>query len=198
MLRIITLVLVLAASSSAFADPGTPLERDDLRRALKEQRKINLARFHDYRRHKVYPHNTYRPGLLNVWKDENDHLCAVATLVHLDGKDALVDQIAASENFVKTADLTGGPLVDWMLTSGFTQEEIVMIQAPTDEDIAQEERARRREERRDQARLAKLYKSVETTLATERVADAGLELATARLAERPELAAALLAKFPAR
>ena len=197
MLRITTLLVALAASSSAFAEPTPSIDQADLRRALAQQRKVNLARFHDYRRHKVYPHNTYRSGMTNVWKDANDHLCAVATLVHLDGKDALVDQIATDQNFVKTADLTAGPLVDWMLTSGFTQEEIVMIQAPTDEDIAREERALRREQRRDDARLSRVYKSVESTLETERVAEAGLDLATARLVERPELAAALLAKFPA-
>lgn len=196
MLRITTLLVVLAAASPAFAEP-TQIDRDDLRRALKEQRKVNLARFHDYRRHKVYPHNTYEPGMMNIWRDSDERLCAVATLVHLDGKDALVDKIALDQNFVRTADLTSGPLVDWMLTSGFTQEEIVMIQAPTDEDIAREDRARRRAEARELVRLAKVYKSVETTLATPRVAEAGLDLATARLAERPELAQALLAKFPA-
>jgi hypothetical protein len=92
-----------------------------------------------------------------------------------------------------------------VLTSGFTQEEVVMIQAPTEADMAAEEELQRAEARRikrwlacEDRRLAIVYKTVETTLETDRVADAGIELATERLAQHPELAAGLLAKHPAR
>src|SRR5262249_40759953 len=144
-----------------------------------------------------------QPGMLNVWKDYDDHLCAVATLVHLDGRDDIVDSVARDENFVKTANLTGGPLIDWVLTSGLTQEEIVMIQQPSAADVEAGEAASRDEQRRikrwlrrEDNRLAGIYKTVESTLKTDRIADAGLDLATARLAERPELAQALIDKSP--
>jgi hypothetical protein len=80
-----------------------------------------------------------------------------------------------------------------------------MIQAPTEADMAAEEELQRAEARRikrwlarEDRRLAIVYKTVETTLETDRVADAGIELATERLAQHPELAAGLLAKHPAR
>lgn len=204
-MRMSTLVfaLVVATGGSAFAEALKLDTHAALRRALNEERKVNLERFHDYRRAKVYPHNSYEQSRINVWRDADDHLCAVATLVHLDGKDELVNTIAKDNNFVKTSTLTDGPLIDWVLTSGFTQEEVVMIQAPTEADIEAEEAQQRAEARRikrwlarEDRRLAAVYKTVETTLETDRIADAGLDLATERLARHPELAAALMAKYP--
>jgi len=210
MLRATTIFLVLVGSITqvAAAPPAdvtqtATIDRTELRRALADERKVNLARFHDYRKKRVYPHNTYEPGMINVWKDADDHLCAVATLVHLDGKDDLVDSLARDQNFVKTADLNDGPLIDWVLTSGFTQEEVVMIQQPTAADVEAMEAEYRAEQRRikrwlkrEDTRLSKTYRTVEKTLSTDRIADAGLDLATARLAQHPELAQALLAKHP--
>jgi hypothetical protein len=210
MLRATTLLLCLVGSvtvARAAPDPqpdAPGIDKTELRRALGEERAMHLARFDEYRKKRVYPHNTYEPGMLNVWRDADDHLCAIATLVHLDGKDDVVDAIAKGDNFVKTADLTDGPVMDWMLTSGFTQEEVVMIQQPSAADVEQMEREYRAEERRkkralarEDNRLAKVYKTVEKTLTSPRIADAGLDLATARLAQHPDLAKALLAKHPA-
>jgi hypothetical protein len=211
MLRATTLLLCLVGFSTvaqaAPADSPDPnanenaIDRVQLRQALVEERQVNLERFHAYRKKRIYPHNTYQPGMLNVWKDDDDHLCAVATLVHLGGRDDIVDTVAGNDNFVKTADLTDGPLIDWVLSSGLTQEEVVMIQQPSAADVAAMEAEERAEQRRikrylarEDARLAKVYKTVEKTLTAPRIADAGLDLATARLAQHPDLAKALLAK----
>jgi hypothetical protein len=173
-------------------------EKVALRKALASQRKINLERFHAYRVKRVYPHNTYEPGQLNVWKDEDGHLCAVATLVHNAGLDNLVEQ-TAKDNFFKVADLTDGPVLEWALTSGLTQEELAMIQQPTEADIAQEEALARREKRRikrwlkrEDNRLESNYRLVERTLAAGRIAEAGLDIAVARLMHRDDLAAIVL------
>ena len=138
--------------------------------------------------------------MLNVWKDNDGHLCAVATLLEKAGRDDLVEATAKESNFVRIADLTGGPVMDWVLTSGLTQEEIVMIQQPTQADIEADEWERKMElrklaraQRREDNRLEANYVTVEHTLKTARVAEAGLEVAVARLAKRPDLAAALLA-----
>jgi len=199
---VLLVAITLAAAGAARAD-DTPTHPDTaaLRAALAKQRAVNLARFHEYRTKRVYPHNLYEPGMMNVWKDPDGHLCAIATLVHEGGHDDLVEQTAKAENFVKLADLTDGPLVDWVLTSGFTQEEAVMIQAPTEADMEQYEAEQRRDERRlarklkrEDARLAKGYIAVEHALAEPRIADAGLDLAVARLQAHPELVAALVGK----
>jgi hypothetical protein len=113
------------------------------------------------------------------------------------GHDDLVDATANDRNFVKLADVTTGPLVDWILTSGLTQEEAVMIQQPTEEEVEAEEQDRLRAIRREDRRLAKNYIAVERALKEPRIADAGLDVAVARLVARPELAAQLLAATPA-
>ncbi|HEY5950550.1 MAG TPA: hypothetical protein VIV40_33895 [Kofleriaceae bacterium] len=105
-------------------------DRAEVRKALEQRRAKNLAAFRKYRRAGVYPHNTVRPGPLNVWRDADGHLCAAATLIWNDGKHDLVDQTADSDNQIRLMNVTKGPLLDWIMTSGFTIEEIDMIQAP--------------------------------------------------------------------
>jgi hypothetical protein len=41
-----------------------------------------------------------------------------------------VQQQARENNFIRLADLTEGAIYEWILRSGFTQEEVTMIQAP--------------------------------------------------------------------
>jgi len=200
MQRLVLLVACLcAAADAAHAD----VDRAQLRADLAAARSAHLKVFHTYRRARVYPHNSYEPGMLNVWRDQDGHLCAVATMVDRDGQDAIVNQIADGDNFVKVADLKDGPLTDWMLTSGFTQEELAMIQWPTwaqDDPVGyakamREQRARERAVAREDRRLAAGYYATEHTLKDKRVEEAGLDVAVARLATRPELAAALHARL---
>jgi hypothetical protein len=200
----VIITAVLASTGPAVAgDAPTQPDTAALRAALVKQRATNLKRFEEYRQKRVYPHNTYQPGMLNVWKDQDGHLCAIATLVHDSGRDDLVDAIASDQNFVKLADVTSGPIADWILTSGLTQEEAVMIQQPSEADVewmeaeqARQERILKRKLAREDRRLNKSYVAVERALEEPRIADAGLDVAVARLAARPELAAALLAGQP--
>ena len=201
MIRTILVAAILfSIGASARADVAPAPDQSELRAALVRQRKENLKRFHDYRVKGIYPHNKYEPGMRNVWKDPDAHLCAIATLVNAAGLTDLVEATAKDANFVKIAELDHGPLVDWILTSGLTQEEAVMIQAPTEADMEMYEAQQRREARklaraiaREDQRLAKNYVAVERALAQPRIADAGLDLAVARLAAHPELARKLLA-----
>jgi hypothetical protein len=197
----VLIALVLASAGPALADTApTGPDTAALRAALVKQRALNLKRFEAYREKRVYPHNLYAPDTRNVWKDPDGHLCAIATLVHDSGNDDLVEAIAKDENFVKLADVTSGPIVDWILTSGLTQEEAVMIQAPTEADMEAYEAEQRAEQRKLARKLARAdkrlngnYVAVERALEEPRIADAGLDVAVARLAARPDLAAKLLA-----
>jgi tetratricopeptide (TPR) repeat protein len=54
--------------------------------------------------------------------------CAVGHLIRLDGRENLVDQVAATSNHIRIEDVRRGPLVDWMYSSGLTQEECALIQ----------------------------------------------------------------------
>ncbi|MEO8706046.1 MAG: hypothetical protein ABI867_38810 [Kofleriaceae bacterium] len=203
MLRTTLLFAVIASlslTSSAGADTTATVDRAELRKALEKQRATNLKRFHSYRLKGVYPHNTYELGMKNVWIDESGNLCAVATLMQVDGQEAIVATTAKDQNFVRIAELTSGPLIDWVLTSGLTQEEIVMIQQPSQADIEEMEWQERREARkrkralaREDRRLAANYRVTEKALEQKTIARAGLDLAVERLAQRPKLAAALIA-----
>lgn len=183
--------------------PDTPLGAQHLDRAavrakLAQQRAANLARFRAYQAKRAFPSNTFTDGKLNVWLDRDGRLCAAATIIQLSGRDALVAHVAATNNFVRLADVTDGALMDWMLTSGFTQDEIAAIQEPfmgvadepalepRPEPILVDRRLRRAEDRR----LAAKYRQVERQLVKN--AAKSLDRATDLLMARPDLARQLL------
>jgi hypothetical protein len=172
-------------------------DRAALRAKLAEQRAANLARFRAYRTAGVYPSNVYKPELANVWRDQGGHYCAAATIIRASGQAALVARVAEQDNFIRLADVTSGPLMDWILTSGLTQDELALIQRPfrpvtprpelrPQRPLPVEADLRGAETRR----LAKLYAQIERQLAAN--GKASLDLAVDRLMQHPQLAAAFL------
>jgi hypothetical protein len=124
-----------AAAEADVAEPPAgfaprALDRAALRAALIQARATNLAAFRTYQRKGVFPSNTYKGQKLNVWLDEFGHFCAAATIIKMSGQDELVNRVAEQNNFIRLADVRQGPVMDWILTSGFTQEEIAAIQEP--------------------------------------------------------------------
>jgi hypothetical protein len=192
------------AAPTHFAQPpgaGAPsyrriaLDRAQLRAALARARAKNLAAFRDYQRKAVFPSNTFSDKTLNVWRDDAGHLCAAATIIKSSGQDALVERVAEQNNFIRLADVTAGPLMDWMLTSGFTQDEIVAIQKPFQPvgvrptnpadpvvAVAVDGRLRAAE---DQRLIAK-YRQVDAMIVANQ--NTSLDAATDRLMRRPALA----------
>lgn len=173
------------------------LDRAQVRAKLLANRRANIARFHAYRVAGVYPSNVFTNSLANIWRDQQGHFCAAATIIRASGAVELVDQIAEDNNFFRIADVEQGPVMDWILTSGLTQQELVMIQKPfrpvtsrpelQPDDIVKIDPKLRAAETR---RLAKLYAAIEAKLVkTQR---ANLELAVERLMKRPDLARQLL------
>ncbi len=106
------------------------VDSQEIRSRLAERRALNMARLLDYANAGVFPKNTFNDGPLNVFVDTEGHICAAANLINLDGFGALVQRTAAANNYTVLAKVKKGPLMDWMLTSGFTQEEIALIQEP--------------------------------------------------------------------
>jgi hypothetical protein len=104
--------------------------RARLRKVLASRRAKNVAAFRAYARRGVFPHNYVTSGALNVWTDEDGHLCAAATMIFRSGARSLVREVARTDNYVKLGDVTEGPLMDWILTSGLTQAEVAAIQEP--------------------------------------------------------------------
>jgi hypothetical protein len=164
-----------------------PPERADVQKALQKRRAKNLAAFRAYRKGGVYPHNTWRTGPLNVWQDASGHLCAAATMISKDGKSDLVTKTAEKDNFIRLQNVTEGPLLDWIMTSGFTIEEIDRIQAPA---VFPDEMVTPEVAKAEDARLAKSYAATDTWLAAR--TKAGLDTAADRLMKNPWLAHALV------
>ena len=117
--------------------------------------------------------------------DADGHLCAAATMIDKDGKHELVDDVAKANNYQRLMDVTEGPLLDWILTSGFTIEEIDRIQAPMIEpdfpviDYSYQDQ-----------QLAAGYLKTEKALVKKQ--KASLDLAAKRLMENPHLARQLV------
>ena len=154
--------------------------REAVRNALAKRREHNAAAFHAYIVRGVYPHNTYRVGPLNVWRDAEGHLCAAATMISQDGHRQLAQRTGDETNNLRLLDVVEGPLLDWMLTSGFTIEEIDQIQEPGFEQPIQTDY------RKEDAKLRRGYTATEVFL--KKHAKADLDTATDRLLANPELA----------
>lgn len=102
----------------------------EMRETLAARRAKMIERLEEYKDAGVFPKNRVSKTMINVFRDEDGHLCAVANLIHLDGLDELVDRTAKNDNFAKVAEKLDGGLHDWVLTSGLTREEVAFIQAP--------------------------------------------------------------------
>ena len=196
--------LLASLATPAFADrvdarrpsemPVTSVSRDAVRTKLAAQRAANIARFHAYRTAGVYPSNIYTPGALNVWRDDDGHLCAAATIIDASGAHDLVQETSVANNFIRLADVTEGPLMDWIITSGLTQAELVTIQRPfmgvADPGSPQRPIVDARKKLAETARLAAKYKAIEAAIA--KATKASLDRATDRLMANPVLARAFL------
>jgi hypothetical protein len=198
-----------AAGAAAFAphadmpDPGLrvaprrTLDRATVRAALVQARSRNLSAFRDYQKAGVFPSNTFKGKKLNVWLDADGHFCAAATIIKTSGQDDLVNKVAEQNNFIRLADVKQGPLMDWILMSGFTQDEIAAIQEPfmpvmnpQPEPLAPilvDNKLRKAED----ARLLAKYKQVDKSLVKN--ANKSLDKATDRLMKNPTLAWQLIA-----
>jgi hypothetical protein len=116
------------ATTTAVPTTMSVSDAGDPRAALAAQRALQIQRLHDYRLAARFPANVYVEGWLNVFQGEDGSLCAVANLIHQSGRDDLVAQVVRENNFVALRDVHDGPIMDWILASGLTHEETVMIQ----------------------------------------------------------------------
>jgi hypothetical protein len=183
-LALLTLLVISCTSAPA---PQAPVSQQTrlpepaaVRAQLAARRTVHLGRLLAYADAGVFPANDVRPGPLNVFIDRAGHLCAAANLMALDGQRALVVAAASDDNFVVLGNVKSGALYDWMLASGFTQEEIAMIQEPYMFEP---------DPQAEQQRLQGVLRGVHAVLQAN--TDKSLDLAVARLTARPDLVASL-------
>lgn len=174
-----------------------PAMRARLKKVLSVRRAKNIAAFRAYAKRGVYPHNFLTEGPLNVWIDQEGHMCAAATMIFKSGARSLVRQVGRDSNFIRLGDVTSGPVLDWILTSGLTQVEVATIQepfmgvrqaepAPLADPALVLAQARKVEDQR----LAARYTEVLGILASGQ--RDSLDAAIDRLASRPDLIAQLV------
>jgi hypothetical protein len=175
-------------AESRMALPLPMVNRADVEKALAARRDHNIAAFRAYMNAGVFPHNTVRPGPLNVWRDAEGHLCAAATMIDKDGKHQLVQKTAETNDFIRLLDVTTGPILDWMLTSGLTIEEIDRIQAP----MVMPDNPEQDREWRAAADAALMSGYVETSTWLDSHRKEGLASAVDRLMAHPLLARKLV------
>lgn len=166
------------------------LDRATVRAKLALARTANLARFRAYQQSGVFPSNTFDARKLNVWMDAEGHLCAAATIINASGQSALVQQVAEQTNFIRLADVKQGPLMDWILTSGLTQDEIAAIQEPFMPVMGEDPGVDPGLRAAETMRLLKKYKTVTAMIVKNQ--KTSLDRATERLMKHPELAWRLL------
>ena len=174
----------------AVAQPQA-LDRAAVRAALLRVRAVNLAAFRTYQQKGVFPSNTFDDKRLNVWRDRDGHLCAAATIIDASGQHALVSRVAEQTNFIRLADVRQGPLMDWILISGFTQDEIATIQAPFQPVTPEPSPVRpgivdAKLRQQEDARLRAKYAAIDKQLVAQE--KASLDAATDRLMAHPQLA----------
>jgi hypothetical protein len=192
---------VYVPEGGAAIAPRSTLDRATVRAALARARAANLAAFRAYQKKGVFPSNTFKPGKLNVWRDADGHLCAAATIINASGQSDLVDRVAEQNNFIRLADVEQGPLMDWILTSGLTQDEIAAIQEPFMPVVEQPQLEPERPlvvdtklRKAEDARLRAKYRAVERMVVRNR--KKSLDVAIDRWMKRPALARQLVDAQP--
>ena len=94
-----------------------------------------ISWLHEYTEAAVFPTDSLgRP--LSVFEDEHGVRCPMAELIYRSGRADLVEATKRDNNTVRLRDVTSGPLLDWMVSSGLTRDEIAMVQGVMEIDYA--------------------------------------------------------------
>ncbi len=96
--------------------------------AQQQARAQYLDTLRAYARRGVFPRNYERDGCSPCFIDRDGRECAVAHLVMAAGQAELAQQIAAVDNYAHVPEMAFPELDAWAVESGFTQEELALIQ----------------------------------------------------------------------
>ncbi len=125
-MRSILVFLILGLTIGACARTlrtSAPQLSDD----IEIRRAQQIQRLHDYRVAGVFPIDA-RGFPLSVFRDQKGKPRPMAALIEQSGGRSLVDRVVRENNTLRLADVHDGPLMDWMLDSGLTQEEVAYVQ----------------------------------------------------------------------
>jgi len=180
-------VLALAACSATPKPVATPVTSSSTAPSaeLAMRRAKLIDWLNDYRVAGVFPSDGVRP--ISVFVDARGVRCPMAEMIHLSGRDDLVEAVHRENNTLRLADVHSGPVYEWMLGSGLTQEEAVLVQGAMTID---EGRWMRDAARRSQLAIANVTGKLEMAEAALRSATpTSLAMATERLAKAKQIVA---------
>jgi hypothetical protein len=160
---VVACAAAVAAGSTrvASASDRSPSSEARWREKLGARREMMIQRLHAYWTAGDFVQNpdpSGGPGHFIL--DARGKPCPLASVIQRSGRGDLVEEAARKNNNVKVVDLRDGPILEWILQSGLTQEECILIQRPSmsGKDIAQPFRDN------EQRRLAKDLERIERTL----------------------------------
>jgi hypothetical protein len=134
MSKLVFLLLAGSLTACAARPAATTTPSDSQRFVLAARRAQMIAWLHQYAVAGQYPLDG-AGAPISVFRDAAGRRCPMAELIHLSGRDDLVDAVVRENNAVRLVDVQDGPLHDWMMASGLTVPEIAMVQgvmAPED------------------------------------------------------------------
>jgi hypothetical protein len=177
MKRSALLALVFTACTTGRVTP--PAAPSSVVIDLAARRAQMLEWLREYREAGAYPTDA-AGNPLSVFVDAKGVRCPMAELIHKSGRDDLVDAVHREGNAVRLADVHDGPLYDWMLSSGLTEEEIALVQGAVDIRVQMQFEEQR--EIQLASMIGEVRGKLESAEAALRQATAhGLEVAVARL-----------------
>jgi antitoxin component YwqK of YwqJK toxin-antitoxin module len=109
------------------ANPTAQLNEEQL-----STRRQMIETLDAYRLAKTFPLNHYRHERIPVFIDEHGTHCAVGYLMMMSGYEDLAQRIAHSDNYVWVKDIKDPEALAWQEYSGFTLEELKLIQGAYD------------------------------------------------------------------
>lgn len=125
----ILMTTILAACHTQTTTPARPQSAE-----LAARRAQLIGWLHDYYEAGQFP--TDEAGQpQSVFVDAKGVRCPMAELIWRSGHHDLVEAVAREHNAVRLAEVTEGPLHDWMVGSGLTPEEISLVQGAMDLDM---------------------------------------------------------------
>jgi hypothetical protein len=98
--------------------------------SLKKQRAKNLDILHSYWQRGLFPVNEMHEGRQPYFIDKVNTYCAVGYLMQKTGGDAIAKEIKATQNFSYLLDIHHPKLMNWVVHSGLSLDELALIQLP--------------------------------------------------------------------
>jgi len=105
------------------ANPGNELSKEQFRSRMQL-----ISLLDGYRLAGNFPMNYYRNERIPVFIDEHNTHCAVGYLMQQTGHEAMARRISATDNYVWVKDIKDAEVPAWQLASGFSMDELKLIQ----------------------------------------------------------------------